>query len=92
VRRPQSNGFVERLHRTLLDEHFRLKGREKYYETIAEMQADLEAYLEIYNTKRAHQGRGMNGQTPLQAFEKGLNLRPNKCPSEEPKKTRKGAA
>lgn len=27
VRRPQSNGFIERLHRTLLDEHFRIKGR-----------------------------------------------------------------
>ena len=26
VRRPQSNGFVERLHRTLLDEHFRFLG------------------------------------------------------------------
>ena len=25
VRRPQSNGFVERLHRTLLDEHFRIR-------------------------------------------------------------------
>lgn len=29
VRRPQSNGFVERLHRTLLDEHFRIQGRQK---------------------------------------------------------------
>ncbi|MBC6488026.1 hypothetical protein A9Z50_02365 [Aeromonas hydrophila] len=27
VRRPQSNGFIERRHRTLLDEHFRIKGR-----------------------------------------------------------------
>ena len=27
VRRPQSNGFIERLHRTLLDEHFRIAGR-----------------------------------------------------------------
>jgi transposase InsO family protein len=26
VRRPRSNGFIERLHRTLLDEHFRIKG------------------------------------------------------------------
>ncbi len=26
VCRPQSNGFVERLHRTLLDEHFRIQG------------------------------------------------------------------
>ena len=41
MRRPQSNGFVERLHRTLLDEHFRIKGREKYYETVVEMQVDL---------------------------------------------------
>ena len=37
VRRPQSNGFVERLHRTLLDEHFRIKGREKFYEGYAKM-------------------------------------------------------
>jgi transposase InsO family protein len=27
VRRPQSNGIVERLHKTLLDEHFRIQGR-----------------------------------------------------------------
>jgi len=37
VRRPQSNGFVERLNRTLLDEHFRVKGREKFYESLEEM-------------------------------------------------------
>ena len=41
VRRPQSNGFVERLHGTLLDEHFRLKGREKFSESVAEIQTDL---------------------------------------------------
>ncbi len=76
VRRPQSNGFVERLHRTLLDEHFRIKGREKFYESVAEMQGDLDEYLVLYNTRRPHQGRGMNGMTPLQAFKKGLKLRP----------------
>jgi transposase InsO family protein len=37
VRRPQSNGFVERLHRTLLDEHFRVKGRQKWYESVEQM-------------------------------------------------------
>ena len=86
VRRPQSNGFVERLHRTLLDEHFRIMGRKKFYESVAEMQADLDAYLLIYNTKRAHQGRGMNGQTPLQAFKKGLKLRPKKTPNQKNEK------
>lgn len=72
VRRPQSNGFVERLHKTLLDEHFRIKGREKWYEGIDEMQVDLDAYFERYNTKRPHQGRGMNGRTPYDVFQKGL--------------------
>lgn len=72
VRRPQSNGFVERLHRTLLDEHFRIKGREKWYESLEEMQADLDAYLLIYNTKRPHQGRGMNGKTPAVMFKRCL--------------------
>ncbi len=72
VRRPQSNGFVERMHRTLLDEHFRIKGREKFYEALTEMQDDLEKYLVYYNEKRAHQGRNMKGRTPKQAFFDGI--------------------
>jgi len=72
VKRPQSNGFVERLHRTLLDEHFRVMGRKKFYEAVEEMQRDLDAYLVTYNTKRPHQGRGMNGRTPAKVFKDGL--------------------
>lgn len=72
VRRPQSNGFVERLHRTLLDEHFRVPDRTKFYESIQEMQTDLDAYLVTYNTKRPHQGRGMNGRTPADVFARCL--------------------
>jgi len=68
VRRPQSNGFVERLHRTLLDEHFRIQGRQKWYETVEEMQKDLDTYLNLYNRERTHQGRNMNGRTPYQVF------------------------
>ncbi|GHT52479.1 IS481 family transposase [Spirochaetia bacterium] len=72
VRRPQSNGIVERLHRTLLDEHFRIQGRVKFYESIEEMQVDLDNYLHTYNYDRAHQGRNMNGRTPYQAFVEGI--------------------
>jgi len=72
VRRPQSNGFVERLHRTLLDEHFRIMGRQKWYESVEEMQADLDVFLETYNTRRPHRGRGMNGRTPERAFLDGV--------------------
>ncbi len=71
VRRPQSNGILERFHRTLLDEHFLVEGRRTWFETIEEMQAVLDDYLEGYNTKRPHQGRGMNGRTPIRAFTKG---------------------
>ena len=72
IGRPQSIGFVERLHRTLLDEHFRIQGRTKWYESVEEMQNDLNEYLAHYNRKRPHQGRGMNGQTPYDIFVKGL--------------------
>ncbi len=72
IRRPQSNGFVERLHRTLLDEHFRVMGRSKWYETVDEMQKDLQSYLKQYNHERAHQGRNMNGRTPYQSFIDGI--------------------
>lgn len=68
VRRPQSNGFVERLHRTLLDEHFRIAGRTKWYETLEQMQQDLDEYLNQYNHERPHQGRLMKGRTPFTAF------------------------
>ncbi len=72
VKRPQSNGIVERLHRTLLDEHFRVEGRRTWFETIDEMQTVLDDYMTVYNRKRPHQGRGINGRTPGQAFKDGL--------------------
>jgi len=72
VRRPQSNGFIERLHRTLLDEHFRIAGRAKWYESVEEMQKDFDAYLVTYNEKRPHQGRLMEGRTPMAMFKKGI--------------------
>jgi transposase InsO family protein len=72
VRRPQSNGFIERFHRTLLDEHLRIAGRTTWYETVEEMQKDLDTFLETYNRKRPHRGRGMEGKTPYQVFKAGL--------------------
>jgi transposase InsO family protein len=72
VSRPQSNGIVERLHRTLLDEHCRVEGRKTWFETIEDMQTALDAYLAVYTTKRPHQARGMTGRTPLKAFKDGI--------------------
>jgi transposase InsO family protein len=69
IRRPQSNGVIERLHRTLLDEHFRIAGRTTWYESIEQMQGDFDAYLYHYNHERPHQGRRMEGRTPAQMFD-----------------------
>jgi transposase InsO family protein len=65
VKRPQSNGIVERFHRTVLDEHFRVEGRRTWFEAIDEMQTVLDEWLVTYNTKRPHQGRNTNGRTPI---------------------------
>ena len=40
---PQTNGIVERFHKTMLDEFYRIAFRKKIYATIDELQADLDA-------------------------------------------------
>jgi transposase InsO family protein len=81
------NGICERFHRTLLDEFYRVAFRKKIYRTIEELQIVLDAYLVEYNTKRPHQGRGMNGRTPIVAFIDGIR----KENASEPKPTQKAA-
>lgn len=72
-------GFVERMNRTLLDEHFRVKGREKWYTAIEEIQADLDVFLLHYNTRRTHQGYRLQGRTPVQALKNAVGKK--KLPS-----------
>ena len=84
VGRSQSNRFIERCHRTLLDEHLRVKGRTTWHESVDEMQTDLDAYLETYNRHRPHRRRGMEGRTPHQVFKKGIRK-----PRSRKKSTRK---
>jgi len=69
VRRPQTNGFVERFQRTVLDEFFRLAFRTKLYETVEALQADLDAWLRHYNYERPHQGYRNLGKRPFDRIE-----------------------
>lgn len=71
VRRPQSNGFIERLHETLLDEFFRIAGRTKWYESDEEMQKDLDPPYSLQyeaDSPGPHDG----GRTPLTMFKRGI--------------------
>ena len=65
----------------LRDEHFRVKGRTTWYETVEQMQVDLKQYLHHYKYERPHQGRMMEGRTPYAMFTEGLSKRPVICES-----------
>jgi transposase InsO family protein len=65
---PQTNGIVERLHKTMLNEFYRVAFRKKLYASIADLQADLDEWIRGYNEARPHQGRWCFGKTPMQTF------------------------
>jgi transposase InsO family protein len=65
---PQTNGIVERFHKTVLNEFYRIAFRRKIYRSIAELQEDLDVWLADYNQRRPHQGRWCFGKTPMQTF------------------------
>src|SRR5215208_5558972 len=45
ARSPQTNGIVERFHKTVLDEFYRVAFRKRIYGSIAELQADLDEWI-----------------------------------------------
>ena len=65
---PQTNGIVERFHKTMLNEFYRIAFRKKLYASIAELEADLDQWLDEFNRSRPHQGRWCFGKTPMQTF------------------------
>lgn len=68
ARHPQTNGIVERLHKTMQDEFYAIAFRKKIYNTMEELQIDLDAWLYKYNELRPHSGKYCYGKTPMQTF------------------------
>lgn len=73
VRRPQTNGFVERFNRTVLDEFFREAFRERFYDSVEALQQDLDRWRFYYNTERPHQGYRNQGRRPVETLELYVN-------------------
>ncbi len=67
---PQTCGKVERLHQTLK----RYLDKQPPTKTLAELQAQLDAFAHYYNTIRPH--RALGGRTPLQAYSARIKARP----------------
>lgn len=68
VKSPQQNGICERFHKTVQDEFYAVAFRKKLYNTLEELQKDLDSWLEEYNRHRTHQGKYCFGKTPYQTF------------------------
>ena len=62
------NGIVERFHKTVLEEFYRVVFRKKIYRSLDELQADLDDWIKSFNEQREHQGRWCFGKTPMQTF------------------------
>lgn len=58
---PQTNGICERFHKTILQEFYQVTFRKKIYESIDELQKDLDEWMDYYNNQRTHQGKCVVG-------------------------------
>lgn len=79
VRKPQTNGFVERFNRTVLDEFFRTAFRTTFYGSVEQLQSDLDAWLRSYNYQRPHQGYRNMGRRPMDTINLFLEERSAAC-------------
>ena len=62
--RPQTNGNVEALHKTILDECWRPAFARYLYPRYTGLKRELDTYLGFYNNDRIHHGRLTQGRIP----------------------------
>jgi transposase InsO family protein len=74
ARSPQTNGICERFHKTMLQEFYQVAVRKKLYESIEQLQQDVDHWLQSYNDQRPHSGRFCFGKTPRQTFNDSKKL------------------
>ena len=71
---PQTNGICERFNRTVQNEFYAIAFRKKIYTSIEQLQADLDTWMNSYNTQRTHSGKYCFGKTPMQTFLEGMEV------------------
>ena len=65
---PQTNGICERFHRTIQEEFYSVIFRKKVFQSIEEMQVELDEWIKWYNEDRTHSGKHCYGNTPQQTM------------------------
>lgn len=79
ARSPQTNGICEQFHKTILNEFYQIAFRKKLYQTIEELQADVDEWMRHYNTERPHSGKYCYGKTPLETFAESKHMAQEKA-------------
>ncbi len=74
--RPQTNGHVENLHKTILDECWRPSFARYLHTRYSGLRHDLATYLNTYNTDRAHNGRITQGRIPADIIDPAHKMTP----------------
>jgi len=65
---PQTNRICERFHKTILEEFYQVAFRRKIYDSLDELQTDLDQSFVHYNNERTHQGKMCCGRTSMETF------------------------
>jgi transposase InsO family protein len=65
---PQTNGICERFHQTIQNEFYASAFRRTLYESLAQLQVDVDAWVAFYNCERTHSGKHCFGKTPMQTW------------------------
>jgi Integrase core domain/Winged helix-turn helix len=71
---PQTNGICERFHQTIQNEFYASAFRRKLYNSLEQLQEDVDAWMGEYNNERTHSGKYCYGKTPMQTFIESIKL------------------
>lgn len=78
AKHPQTNGICERFHRTMQDEFYAVAFRKKIFQSLDELQIEVDKWLDYYNYERPHSGKYCLGKTPRQTWEESMHLTKDK--------------
>jgi transposase InsO family protein len=68
VRHPWTNGCVEKLNQTIYNEFYQVAFRKKIYQTLQQLQDDLDKFIDYYNFKRPNRGKRNKGKVPGEIY------------------------
>ena len=68
ARHPQTQRILRTVHRTIQEEFYATAFRKKLYQSLEELQLDLDIWIEHYNCERTHSGKYCFGKTPWQTW------------------------